>query len=45
MAIEALREVVQQRRQYQVTIPEITEMARQCRVGEVMHPYIEALLG
>jgi predicted transcriptional regulator of viral defense system len=44
VAVEALREVVTHRRRYGVTIGQISEVARKCRVGEVMRPYLETLI-
>ena len=44
IAVEALREVVLNRRRYGITIGQISELARKCRIGEVMRPYLEALI-
>ena len=44
VAIEALRETISNRRRYGITIGQVSEMARQCRVGEVMRPYLEAMI-
>jgi len=44
VAVEALREVVTHRKQYGVTIGHISDVAKKCRVGEVMRPYLEALI-
>lgn len=44
VAVEALREVVTHRMKYGVTIAQISEVARKCRAGEVMQPYLEALI-
>jgi predicted transcriptional regulator of viral defense system len=44
VAIEALRETISNRRRYGITICQVSEMARQCRVGEVMRPYLEAMI-
>lgn len=44
VAVEALREVVMHRQRYGITVGQITEVARRCRVGKVMLPYIEALI-
>lgn len=44
VAVEALREVVTHRKRYGVTIGHISDVARKCRVGEVMRPYLEVLI-
>lgn len=44
VAVEALREVVTHRRKYGVTIGQISDIARKCRTGEVIRPYIEAMI-
>lgn len=44
VAVEALREVVYNRRQYGVTPGQLAALAAKCRVGDVMKPYIEALI-
>jgi predicted transcriptional regulator of viral defense system len=45
VAVEALREVMLHQRRYKVTISDLYEMARQCRIASVMTPYMEALIG
>lgn len=44
VAVEALREVVRNRRRYRVTVSELAELANKGRVGDVMRPYLEALI-
>lgn len=44
IAVEALRQVVRDRRRYGVTIAELSDLAERCRVGGVMHPYLEAMI-
>ena len=44
VAVEALRETIHSRRRYGVTIGQISEMARKCRAGEIMRPYLEAMI-
>jgi predicted transcriptional regulator of viral defense system len=44
VAVEALREVVHHRSKYGVSINRLCELAAKCRVGEVMRPYLEALV-
>jgi len=44
VAVEALREVVAHRKKYGVTIGQIADVARRCRVAEVIRPYLEALI-
>ena len=44
VAVEALREVVYNRRQYGVTIGQIADLAASCRVGTVMKPYLQAYI-
>jgi predicted transcriptional regulator of viral defense system len=43
VAVEALREVVNDRSRYSVSIAKISELAKQCRAGKIMRPYLEAL--
>ena len=44
VAVEALREAIRDRRRYGITIGRISEIARKCRVGGVMRPYLEAMI-
>ena len=44
VAVEALREVVLHQRRYKVTVSDLYEVARQCRISSVITPYIEALV-
>lgn len=44
VAVEALREVIRHRSKYRVTIGQLNDLAAKCRVGEVMRPYLEALV-
>jgi len=43
VAVEALREVINDRSRYSVSIAKISELAEQCRAGKIMRPYLEAL--
>ena len=45
VAVEALREVMLHERRYKVTVSDLYELARQCRIASVMTPYMEALIG
>lgn len=45
VAVEALREVVLHQRRYKVTVSDLYELARRCRIASVMTPYMEALIG
>jgi predicted transcriptional regulator of viral defense system len=45
VAVEALREVMFHRRRYKVTVSDLYELARECRIASVMIPYMEALIG
>jgi predicted transcriptional regulator of viral defense system len=45
VAVEALREVILHKRRYKVTVSDLYELARQCRIASVMTPYMEALIG
>lgn len=44
VAIEALRDVIGNRRRFGITISQVFELARKCRAGEVMRPYLEAMI-
>lgn len=45
VAIEALRDVLTRHRHFHVSVGELHQCARQCRVEKVLTPYIEATLG
>jgi predicted transcriptional regulator of viral defense system len=44
VAVEALSDAVRNRRQFGVTIGQLSELAERCRVGSVMRPYLEAMI-
>jgi predicted transcriptional regulator of viral defense system len=45
VAVEALREIMFHQRRYKVTVSDLYEAARQCRIASVITPYMEALTG
>jgi predicted transcriptional regulator of viral defense system len=44
VAVEALREVIRHRSKYGLTVGELHALAKRYRAGEVMRPYLEAIV-
>jgi len=43
-AVEALQDVTRNQGRYGVTIAELSDLAEHCRIGEVIRPYLEAMI-